>query len=241
MSRIFFTPIFLVIYAFGISQDYNQGVITYSVDMDNYIERMESSNESRPSDDLMRNTAKNIKKFTAQLEFDDFRSIFQVPEALSIDIDNKFDNMVKSYVSNGVYYTELNNNCQIWSTEFDGKKINVIKEEKENKWVLQNKKKKIGDFICHKAVFFRVVNGKKQEIVAWYAPEIPVQLGPKDYFGQLPGLILELHEPLVTYKCSKIKFGSNRIDQWPLFENTITEKKYQDLTKKAWESILRNR
>lgn len=223
------------------SQDYNQGVITYSVDMDDYIERIESSNESSPSDDLMRNTANNIKKFTAQLEFDDFRAIFQVPDALSIDIDNKFDNMVKSFVSNGVYFTELNNNRQMWTTEFDGKEINVIKERKENEWVLQNEKKKIGDFICHKAVFSRIVNGKEQEIIAWYAPEIPVQLGPKDYFGQLPGLILQLKEPLVMYQCSKITFGGKKIDKWPVFEKTITEKEYQDLTKKAWESILENR
>ena len=209
--------------------------------MDDYIERMESSNESSPSDDLMRRTANNIKKFTAQLEFDDFRAIFRVPQALSIDIDNKFDDMVKSFVSNGIYFTDLEKNHQMWTTEFDGKEINVLKERKENEWVLQNEKKKIGDFICHKAVFLRVVNGKEQEIIAWYAPEIPIQLGPKDYFGQLPGLILELKEPFLTYKCSRIKFGENKIAKWPTFKNMMSETDYNDLMEKTWGSLLRNR
>lgn len=240
MIKHFFLTIFLASCTFGVAQTYTNGVITYSVDMDEYIERMESSTESRPSDDLMRNTANNIKKFNPQLEFDNFRAIFRVPPALSIDIDNKFDDMVKSFVSNGIYYTELEKNRQVWTTEFDGKEINVLKERKENEWVLQNEKKKIGDFICHKAVFLRVVNGKEQEIIAWYAPEIPLQLGPKDYFGQLPGLILELKEPLLTYKCFKIKFGEKKIDKWPIFKNMISEKDYKDLMEKTWGSLLRN-
>lgn len=241
MIKQFFLAAFLISYIFGIAQTYTNGVITYSVDMDEYVKRMESSTESRPSDDLMRNTAYHIIKFNPQLEFDDFRAIFRVPQALSNDIDNKFDDMVRLFVSNGVYYTELEKNRQIWTTEFDGKEINVLKERKENEWVLQHEKKKIGDFICHKAIFLREVNGKEQEIIAWYAPEIPLQLGPKDYFGQLPGLILELKEPLLTYKCSKINFGEKRIDKWPTFKNMISEKDYNDLMEKAWGPLLRNK
>ncbi|MBO6532190.1 GLPGLI family protein [Allomuricauda sp.] len=241
MIKRFLLSVFLMSYVFGLSQNSTNGLLIYNVDMDEYVKRMESDTESRPSDDMMRNTARRIKKFKAQLEFDGFRAIFKVPQALSIDVNNKFDNMVRLFVSNGTYYTDLEKNHQIWATKFDGKEINVLKESKDKEWVLQNEKKKIGDFICHKAVFLRVVNGKEQEIVAWYAPEIPVQLGPKDYFGQLPGLILELKEPFLTYRCSRITFDKNKIDPWPVFENTITEKQYQDLTKKTWESILQNR
>ena len=55
------------------------------------------------------------------------------------------------------------------------------------------------------------------------------------------GSSMELKEPFLTYRCSRITFDKNKIDPWPVFENTITEKQYQDLTKKTWESILQNR
>lgn len=241
MIKRFLFAIFFTSFTIGIAQTYTNGVVTYSVDMDEYIERMESDNESRPSDNLMVNTANQIKKFKVQLEFDGYRGIFKVPQSLSLDGRNELDNLVKSFISNGIYYSDLKENLQIWATESDGKKINVLKERKENKWELQNEKKKIGDFICHKAVFLREVNGKSQEIIAWYAPEIPLQLGPKEYFGNLPGLILELKEPLLTYKCSNIKFGESKIDKWPMFKNIITETDYQNLMKKTWGALFQNK
>ncbi|PID88365.1 MAG: hypothetical protein CSB06_00710 [Bacteroidia bacterium] len=56
------------------------------------------------------------------------------------------------------------------------------------KWTLCKKDKKISNYLCKKAT---LPNGKR-EIIAWYAPDIPVSEGPMQYFG-LPGLILELH------------------------------------------------
>ena len=52
-------------YVFGLSQNSTNGLLIYNVDMDEYVKRMESDTESRPSDDMMRNTARRIKKFKA--------------------------------------------------------------------------------------------------------------------------------------------------------------------------------
>ena len=40
-------------------------------------------------------------------------------------------------------------------------------------------------------------------VTAWYAPQIPVNQGPGDYWG-LPGLILEVNTDRTTILCSKI-------------------------------------
>ncbi|WP_438712837.1 GLPGLI family protein [Aquimarina muelleri] len=58
----------------------------------------------------------------------------------------------------------------------------IVKSE-EIKWELINETKKIGKYNCYKA--------KYKEIIAWYAPEIPLQFGPVG-FGGLPGLIIHL-------------------------------------------------
>lgn len=52
-------------------------------------------------------------------------------------------------------------------------------------WKLGSEKKKVLDYICLGAT----ATIDHQDIVAWFAPEIPVSLGPS-IFGGLPGLIL---------------------------------------------------
>lgn len=52
-------------------------------------------------------------------------------------------------------------------------------------WKLGSDKKKILDFTCMRASLTQ----DDQELVAWFAPEIPVPLGPSVYSG-LPGVIL---------------------------------------------------
>lgn len=57
------------------------------------------------------------------------------------------------------------------------------------RWKLTTEEKKIGNVVCRKATgYFR---GRDYE--AWYAPEIPVSLGPWKFQG-LPGLILEVYD-----------------------------------------------
>ena len=41
------------------------------------------------------------------------------------------------------------------------------------------------------------------EVTAWYTPQIPVSMGPSEFWG-LPGLILEVNMNNTTMLCSKI-------------------------------------
>jgi GLPGLI family protein len=52
-------------------------------------------------------------------------------------------------------------------------------------WKLQAERKKIGEYVCMKAL----ASMDGDEVTAWFAPEIPVPAGPAEYHG-LPGLVL---------------------------------------------------
>lgn len=76
------------------------------------------------------------------------------------------------------------------------------------------------------------------EIVAWFAPAIPVQHGP-DVYGGLPGLILELNAGNTTLLCSEIKM--NPEDQTELKAATkgdvVTQEEYDATLKEKMEEM----
>jgi GLPGLI family protein len=57
------------------------------------------------------------------------------------------------------------------------------------KWKILNQIKEVAGYICMKASTYDPV--KEQEIVAWFSTDLPVSIGPEEYYG-LPGAILEL-------------------------------------------------
>jgi len=62
----------------------------------------------------------------------------------------------------------------------------LVESSLENRgWKLDPTRKKIGDYICMKAM----MNLEGDTVIAWFAPEIPVPAGPAEYYG-LPGVVL---------------------------------------------------
>lgn len=73
---------------------------------------------------------------------------------------------------------------------FMGKAFIVEEEVNKIKWKITNEKVKYLDYECIKATS---TNDENKDVVAWFAPQIPVSVGPMGY-GQLPGAILMLSE-----------------------------------------------
>lgn len=65
----------------------------------------------------------------------------------------------------------------------------VIDTWEEIEWVLIDKTKKVGGFICHKAIG----DYRGRRYTAWFTREVQLPYGPWKLFG-LPGLILEAHD-----------------------------------------------
>jgi GLPGLI family protein len=79
---------------------------------------------------------------------------------------------------------------------------------------------------------------KEITVTAWYAPEIPVNLGPEKYWG-LPGLILEVSDGKTTILCSKLVM--NPKDKAEIKEPTtgkvVSQKEYDEIVIKKSEEM----
>ncbi|MCB0600394.1 MAG: GLPGLI family protein [Saprospiraceae bacterium] len=86
-----------------------------------------------------------------------------------------------------VLYENLADNRFIEQKEFLGKKFLIKDALPEYAWKLTGKSKQILDYPCQEAI----LQDTSKNVVAWFTPMIPWQLGPGKYSG-LPGLILEV-------------------------------------------------
>lgn len=79
---------------------------------------------------------------------------------------------------------------------------------------------------------------KEKTIVAWYAPEIPINQGPDKYWG-LPGLILEVNDGTTILLCSKIALNvKEKADiKAPKTGKVVTQKEYDETVTKKMEEM----
>lgn len=107
------------------------------------------------------------------------------------------------------YYTDFDKNEQMVQFPYWGAEIYIENPINEIPWQLTKESKKIGDYTCFKATkeYVEKSGGFEyaKKIEAWYAPEIPIKFGPKQYVG-LPGLIVELKENHITYFLKEINY-----------------------------------
>ncbi|MEJ7912401.1 MAG: GLPGLI family protein [Chitinophagaceae bacterium] len=107
-----------------------------------------------------------------------------------------------------IFYFDLNLGTRVEQREILDKEFLVEDSIAKLSWVNSDETKTVLGHSTRKATALRVgtrrqvtmENGQMKSeqvpdsatITAWYSPDIPVQAGPQDFSGQLPGLILEL-------------------------------------------------
>lgn len=74
--------------------------------------------------------------------------------------------------------------------DFYGKLIYLKRELPTFNWVLTNEEKKIGNFLCKKAVI--------EGLVAWYTEDLPLPVGPV-FLNGLPGVIVKTESATRTF------------------------------------------
>lgn len=123
----------------------------------------------------------------------------------------------------------------------------IIKDKlNDYNWKISRESKKIIGFDVKKAT--AVIDSTKS-IVAWFAPSIAVKDGPGMYNG-LPGLILELEikdsknksVESMTIRATDVKeVPEMKPFEKPKDKNVITEKEFEELTKKQMERFKQMR
>lgn len=79
---------------------------------------------------------------------------------------------------------------------------------------------------------------KEVTITAWYAPEIPINQGPENYWG-LPGLILEVSDGKTVILCSKVVLNAKeKVAIKPSTKGkVISQKEYDETVTKKMEEM----
>lgn len=92
----------------------------------------------------------------------------------------------------------------------------LIKNYFKTNWIISNESKIIQGYKCYKATcILEKYDGQGKfystyPIEAWFTNDIKKAFGPNG-FGNLPGLILELKQAIITFKASKIEICNTKI------------------------------
>lgn len=116
-----------------------------------------------------------------KLEYKNGKSLFQ-----PVVLQENYNSSVQVIGNNESVYKNFTTGELIRKKPFLQRTFIIRDSLKKWTWKITNETKKIGGYLCRKAV----LNNKK--IVAWFAEKIPVSDGALSYYG-LPGLILELN------------------------------------------------
>lgn len=119
----------------------------------------------------------------------------------------------------------------------------IVKDENlSSNWTLTTNSKLIGSYLCYEGILKRTFINRQgetkiEEIIAWFAPQLPYPYGPKNFHG-LPGLILELHEKKTVYSAKNIELI--RDDQKIYFPKgkTISKEEYEKKLESSLGGVL---
>lgn len=185
------------------------------------------------------------KTSESKLLFNNNESVFYTErKKLKNDVEESIENLVNSIAKiKGLYYFNSKTNLELHQLNAYGENFIVESKRDTINWILSKETKKIGKFNCYKAIaevpVKNAINeGAVKKIEAWYALDIPINLGPAEYYG-LPGLVLEINTleiPFYSIKASEIKLNPKESIQIskPRKGINITMKEFLGIGKKAY-------
>lgn len=109
-----------------------------------------------------------------------------------------------------ILFSDLEKNIMLLQGEYLGKRYLISDSIRRLPWRITGETKEVAGYHCQQAVTRRIeikryrrasfgdttstyIKADTIAIVAWFTTDIPVNAGPEDFAGQLPGLILELN------------------------------------------------
>lgn len=180
---------------------------------------------------------KKARDVVAYLNFTEKESLFQVEELLVNDAE-KGINLTRIFAGkDDVFYYSIVTNERLLQKFFMGELFLISKQPIE--WEITQESKQVGNYKCFKAIQKDSIATNKKTI-AWFTPQIPISLGPREFNG-LPGLILEVNHSVLRFKATKIEINpknSKKIKK-PTKGKKITEAKYKEISSEAGKNIFR--
>jgi len=201
------------------------GIISYKVKL---IENKENS--SKKGDSFLSGLSNSFNELNYTLKFNKGVAFFTLDEVMEID-DHKEIKRAAIFAGNDLYYTNLKEHIFLKQTEFAGNTYLVTLPNIPLNWIITQEGKSILNFKTYKATAVKIIDNKyhpEVNVTAWFTPEIPVSIGPKNYFG-LPGLILELQVDDMLFYARELNFKKSVPISKPRRGIKITEDKLEKL------------
>ena len=171
---------------------------------------------------------KIIESLPFILVYDGYKSVFKIQERMGIGDKSIRHNQLTTMLPKT--YIDFKNKTRYDHSEISGQTF-LIKEKLNVDWKIINEKKIIKGYRCKKAIQFDENGNIKIE--AWFAPEIPLSIGPSYYIG-LPGLVISTKqfnnkgEAYAGFEVVNIDFSKQKKVNIPNHD-TITEKEFTNL------------
>ena len=182
-------------------------------------------------------TSRSVSK---KLVFDSNESIYMdtgdAPEDIEISSDDgSIQIQIMESDIESKLYTDHKNNICLDKQGFMGRAFIINKPVEKIKWKITPEKVKYLDYECMKAT---TTDEDGKEIVAWFAPAIPVNVGPSGY-GQLPGAILMLSkgDQELEIKATKIELGEVDEIKKPNDGKKVTKEEYDKIVEEKMEEM----
>lgn len=208
--------ILVILFCFDLNSQNNlNGTVEYGMVYNNSLE-VNKPNVSNSVLEYIQNDIKlfeeNSKSLNFSLEFNSQRAQFQVKNLRDILSNDDLSLVLLASNSKGLWYSDLNDNLILRQATIFNEKLLIRNDFDHLKWnIIRNEQKNIKNFKCYKATTEIVLdNGEKYIIEAFFTPELPIPIGPKDFVG-LPGLILELREKHFTFYAKSIQISDKDI------------------------------
>jgi GLPGLI family protein len=262
------TSLLLFISLVSFSQKNFQGKAYYesktTIDMSNFGGGQLSEERKKQIADRM----KSALEKSYILTFNQSESIYKEEDKLDSPSQGGGMRFGMMSLSGGNQYKNVKEQQLLQENELFGKQFLIKDSLPKLSWELGSETKTIGQYLCFKATavknvygfdfssFRRPENNDKPKdstktnteeikdaprqviVTAWYAPQIPVNQGPGEYWG-LPGLILEVNADRTTILCSKIVLNPSEKDdiKIPSKGKEVTKTEYESIQKQKMEEM----
>lgn len=232
MKKILFVPLLLLLMPGFILAQEIAGQVSFKKEIRLTNEPFEDLKKTDPE------TYKRFEAFTKQIveaqKQVDYTLKFRAGTSnyYAEDILGKDMGLVnKIQATTGLFYNNIHNDDRFQELEVGGRSF--IIQKKPTEWKITGETKIVSGYMCRKAVATlkrtssRTGKTRIREIVAWFAPEIPIPFGPEGY-GGLPGLILEMSMDRDYYYATKINLDKKNIKiRKPSKGELVSQEEYQ--------------
>ena len=145
-------------------------------------------------------------------------------------INQRTDSLINA--TNLFHYKNLKEDVYRLDFNQNNRDISIRDGIPQYSWNLVEGAKSVAGYTCKNAIATTVKAGKKQNLVAWYCEEIPINDGLMDFSG-LPGLILEVEiNDQTRISFEKIAISPTEIIHIPephKTRNSVTIKEYEKM------------